>query len=100
MIEQKDTQQESQPAQTVAQHKQNVVQPQHEVKEEKPVYDDDKVWWDGQSPLKEFDHFVVEQPDGTEIVYKTMRNKTKGNLFGLAVEPADVPGSLKYYSLD
>lgn len=68
--------------------------------QETPVYDDDKVWWDGSSPLKQFDHFIVDQPDGSQIVYKTMKNKTKGNLFGLAVEPENVSPSLKYYDLD
>jgi len=56
---------------------------------------DDATWWDGYSPMKEFDCFVVEN-----ITYKTMKSKKDGHLFGLAVSPsADTltDSKLKYY---
>jgi hypothetical protein len=62
-------------------------------------YTDDLVYWDGHSPIKEFDCFVVDQPDGSQITYKTMKSKKDGHLFGLAVIPAadKLPQNLKYY---
>jgi hypothetical protein len=64
-------------------------------------YINDLTYWDGVSPIKEFDCFVVDQPDGSQITYKTMKSKKDGHLFGLAVIPEanSLPQALKYYEL-
>lgn len=68
---------------------------------QKVVKTNDLVYWDGVSDIKEFDCFVIDQPDGSQITYKTMKSKKDGHLFGLAVIPAaeTLPYDLKYYDL-
>jgi hypothetical protein len=55
------------------------------------VASDDIKYWDGVSPIQLFDHFVI---DG--ITYKTMKNKTDGRFFGLAIDET-VPQNKKFY---
>lgn len=55
------------------------------------VQSQDIKWWDGESEIQLFDHFIV---DG--ITYKTMKNKTTGLLFGLATDES-VPQDKKFY---
>ena len=51
----------------------------------------DKVFWDGKSPIKKFDHFMVGP-----IEYITMQNKTTNELFGLATDKS-ITGPEKWY---
>ena len=57
---------------------------------ENKVYE--TVWWDGVSPIKQFDHFMVG-----DIEYVTMLNKNNGELFGLAVDKSITDPKVKYY---
>ena len=54
------------------------------------------VWWDGVSPIKEFDHFEIDFGDSIET-YKTMRNKKTGKLFGLNINES-VGYDKKFYN--
>jgi hypothetical protein len=48
-------------------------------------------YWDGQSPIQQFDHFYIG-----DIEYVTMKNKNTGELFGLAVDEK-ITGTQKFY---
>jgi hypothetical protein len=52
-----------------------------------------KVYWDGVSPIKQFDHFYDEE--GRE--YITMKNKTTGELFGLITDESITDPAIKFY---
>jgi len=51
----------------------------------------EKVFWDGVSPIKQFDHFMVG-----ELEYITMKN-TQGQLFGLITDKSITDPKVKYY---
>jgi len=95
----KDAKQEETPVQTTSQPVQQSTQQTQASTQKTTTYKDDLVYWDGRSPIEEFDCFVVDQPDGSQITYKTMKSKKDGHLFGLAVIPAadTLHQSLKYY---
>ena len=77
----------------------NAVQRQERVTETKQVVNTtqekqfEKIWWDGQSPLKQFDHFMVG-----DLEYITMKNKD-GQLFGLVTDKSITDPKVKYYPL-
>jgi hypothetical protein len=87
----RDKQATSNTTQTQQVKQEPVQQETQQVQEDKPAFE--KVYWDGHSPLKQFDHFMSE--DGLE--YKTMKNK-EGKLFGLCTDP-NIQDSRKYYKL-
>jgi len=61
---------------------------------EQPVKTDkefDIKWWSGEGQIAQFEHFMVG-----DIEYKTMKNKTSGELFGLAVDES-VAYDQKFY---
>jgi hypothetical protein len=51
----------------------------------------EKIFWDGHSPIKQFDHFMVGN-----LEYITMKNKD-GQLFGLITDKSVTDPKIKYY---
>jgi len=62
------------------------------------THTDEIKWWDGVSPLEVFDHFQIDTEEGL-LTYKTMKNKTKGNLFGLCIDE-NVSYERKYFDIE
>ena len=55
-------------------------------------------YWDGNSPIEQFDHFTVDSASGIET-YKTMKKKADNSLFGLNINENCDP-SVKFYSFE
>ena len=61
---------------------------------QQPNKDFEVKWWSGEGQISQFEHFMVG-----DIQYKAMKNKTSGELFGLAVDES-ITGNDKFYKFE